>query len=71
VRDPSGAAIPGAKVTVHNQTGLERQATTNEAGYYTVTNIPDHGYFHWLHGTREQPARDSYAYGAIEFGFRL
>jgi hypothetical protein len=40
VKDPSGASVPGAKVTVRNQTGLERQATTNESGYYTITNIP-------------------------------
>jgi hypothetical protein len=40
VKDPSGSVVPNAKVTVRNQTGLERQATTNEAGYYTITNIP-------------------------------
>ena len=40
VKDPSGATIPNAKVTVKNQAGLERQAIANEAGYYTITNIP-------------------------------
>src|SRR3974377_1431370 len=41
VKDPSGASIPNAKVVVRNQSGsVERQATTNEAGYYTITNIP-------------------------------
>ncbi len=40
VKDPSGATVPSAKVTVRNQSGLERQATTNESGYYTVTNVP-------------------------------
>jgi hypothetical protein len=40
VRDPSGASIPNAKVTVRNTSGLERQATTNESGFYAVTNIP-------------------------------
>lgn len=40
VKDPSGATVPNAKVTAKNQTGLERHATTNESGYYTVTNIP-------------------------------
>src|SRR5436190_13547422 len=40
VKDPSGATIPNAKVTVTNQTGLQRTATTNESGYYTITNIP-------------------------------
>src|SRR3989442_14986262 len=40
VRDPSGASIPNAVVTIKNQTGIERQATTNEPGFYTITNIP-------------------------------
>jgi Carboxypeptidase regulatory-like domain/TonB-dependent Receptor Plug Domain len=40
VKDPTGATVPGAKVTVHNPTGLERTATTNDSGFYTVTNIP-------------------------------
>jgi len=41
VKDPSGAVIPKAQVTVKNEaTGTERTATTNEAGFYTVTNIP-------------------------------
>src|SRR5215510_3172910 len=40
VRDPSGATVPNAIVTIKNQTGIERQATTNESGFYTITNIP-------------------------------
>jgi hypothetical protein len=40
VKDPSGSTVPNAKVTVKNQTGLERQATTSESGFYTITNIP-------------------------------
>jgi len=40
VRDPSTATVPNAKVTAKNQTGLERQTTTNDSGYYTITNIP-------------------------------
>src|SRR2546427_10653634 len=40
VRDPSGASIPNAIATVKNQTGIERRTTTNESGFYTVTNIP-------------------------------
>jgi predicted heme/steroid binding protein len=40
VKDPSGSTVPNAKVTVRNQSGLERQASTNESGYYIVTNIP-------------------------------
>src|SRR5215470_8727892 len=40
ITDPSGAAVPNAKVTVRNQSGVERQATTNESGYYVISNIP-------------------------------
>jgi len=41
VTDPTGAAIPGAKVTVHNtETGLTRETQTTEAGLYDFPNIP-------------------------------
>jgi hypothetical protein len=40
VKDPSGAVVPNAKVTVSNKTGIERQATTNASGFYVVTNLP-------------------------------
>src|SRR5216683_3438081 len=40
VKDPSGATVPNAKVTVRNNIGVERQVTTNESGYYTITNLP-------------------------------
>src|SRR5262249_38848270 len=40
VKDPSGSTVPGAKVTVKNQSGLERTANSTEAGYYVITNIP-------------------------------
>jgi len=40
VKDPSGAVVPKAKVTVKNTSGLERQTSTNDSGYFTVTNIP-------------------------------
>ena len=41
VRDPSGATVPNAKVTVRsNSGGVERQTTTNESGYYVITNVP-------------------------------
>src|SRR5213592_530423 len=40
IKDPSGATIPNAKVTVRNNSGVERQATTNESGYYIITNVP-------------------------------
>jgi hypothetical protein len=41
VKDPSGATVPNAKVTIRNSaTAVERQTTTNESGYYVVTNVP-------------------------------
>src|SRR5262249_22435788 len=41
VTDPTGAAIPGAKVTVHNtETGLTRETQTTEAGLYDFPNLP-------------------------------
>ena len=40
VKDPSGATVANAKVTVRNNTGVERQATTNESGYYVISNVP-------------------------------
>jgi hypothetical protein len=39
-KDPSGASIPRAKITVRNEgTGEEHVVTTNESGYYTITNL--------------------------------
>ena len=40
VRDPSGVVVPNAKVSVTNQSGVDRTANTNDAGYYTITNLP-------------------------------
>ncbi len=40
IKDPSGASVPNAKITVRNKSGVERQATTNESGYYAMTNVP-------------------------------
>ncbi len=41
VSDPSGAVVPNASVTAINQgTGTERKVVTDDAGVYTVTNIP-------------------------------
>ena len=41
VTDPNGALVAGAKVTVKNtNTGLERSTTTDEAGNYTVAELP-------------------------------
>src|SRR5712691_6016008 len=40
VKDPSGATIANAKVTVRNNRGVERVATSNDSGYYAITNVP-------------------------------
>src|SRR5690242_19875363 len=41
VKDPSGATVPNAKISVRsNNGGVERQATTNDSGYYVITNVP-------------------------------
>lgn len=41
VTDPNGALVSGAKVTVKNTgTGLERTTTTDDAGNYTVAELP-------------------------------
>jgi hypothetical protein len=45
VRDPSGLGVPGAGVTVTNETTqLERKAVTNDQGYYVVASVPP-GYY--------------------------
>jgi hypothetical protein len=41
VTDPSGAAVPNAKITMTNQaTGLSVTATTNSTGAYQVSELP-------------------------------
>src|SRR5436309_15883456 len=45
VQDPSNSAVPKAKVTVTNEgNGISRITDTNEAGNYTVSNIPAGSY---------------------------
>jgi hypothetical protein len=45
VKDPSGAVIPGATVTIHNPvSGYERTASTDATGSFTFTNIPFNPY---------------------------
>lgn len=40
VRDPNGAVVANAKVTVRNEgNNFERQTTTNQSGLYTATNL--------------------------------
>ena len=45
VKDPSGAVIPGATVTIYNPvTGFERTASTDASGSFTFTNVPFNPY---------------------------
>ncbi len=45
IKDPSGAIIPGATVTLHNPvSGYERTASTDAAGSFSFTNIPFNPY---------------------------
>jgi hypothetical protein len=45
VTDSSGAVIPGAIVTIENPvSGLNRTATTDDAGQYQFTNLPENPY---------------------------
>ncbi|HLY60698.1 MAG TPA: carboxypeptidase regulatory-like domain-containing protein [Terriglobia bacterium] len=44
IKDQSGAVVPNAKITIGNKSGVERQATTNESGYYAITNVPPGSY---------------------------
>ena len=41
VRDASGAVVPNSKVSARQQeTGVSREATANETGYYIIPNVP-------------------------------
>lgn len=45
VKDPSGAVVPKATVTLRNEgTREEHHTTTNDSGYYVVTNLPPNMY---------------------------
>ena len=45
IRDPSGAIVPNANVTLRNENnGTETKAVTNDSGLYTITNIPPASY---------------------------
>jgi hypothetical protein len=45
VRDPSGASVAGAQITVANlDTGIERTVTSNDLGYYTVALLQPGSY---------------------------
>ena len=41
ITDPSGSAVPSAKVTLTNSaTGLTRDTTSNESGVYSIPTVP-------------------------------
>src|SRR5690242_6774622 len=41
IKDPSGSAVPNAKLLVRNEaTGAERTTSSSEAGTFSVTNLP-------------------------------
>src|SRR5215475_14187473 len=41
IKDPSGSAVPNAKVVVRNEaTGVERATVSSESGTFSVTNLP-------------------------------
>ena len=41
VQDSSGAVLPGAEITAtQTDTGISRMTISNEAGYYTLPNLP-------------------------------
>src|ERR1019366_240191 len=45
VLDPSGAVVPGAKISIQNaETQAVRQAVTNNAGYFSATELPTGAY---------------------------
>ena len=45
VKDPTGAAVPGASVVIKNEgSNYERTAKTNESGYYMITALPPGSY---------------------------
>src|SRR5215470_228417 len=45
VTDQANAMVPRATVTVRSTaTGLSRQVNTDEAGYYSITNLPEGTY---------------------------
>jgi hypothetical protein len=45
VSDPSGAVVPGATVEIHNPvSGFDRTTTTDDAGKFTISNIPFNQY---------------------------
>src|SRR5260370_36050940 len=41
IKDPSGSAVPNAKLIVRNEaTGVERTTKSSDSGSFSVTNLP-------------------------------
>jgi len=40
IKDATGAVLPGAKVVLSNDSGLIREAVTNESGVYSIPTVP-------------------------------
>jgi hypothetical protein len=58
VLDPSGAVVPNATVEIRNPvSGLDRTATTDNAGRFSITNVP----FNPYHLSVAQPGFNAYA----------
>ena len=54
VTDPQGTVVPGAKVTVTNQsTGAVRETTTSDQGFYRVNELPPGSYTVILRGRNQ------------------
>src|SRR5690349_23774919 len=52
VSDSSGAVVTGANITVSSaETGITRTATSNDQGFYTVTNLAPGTYTVKISGT--------------------
>src|SRR5258708_20589548 len=66
LKDPSGAVVPGAAVTIHNSdTGHEHKTQTTHTRIYTATHLnPDHYQVQASHpplSSRFPPYRDPHA----------
>jgi hypothetical protein len=59
VSDASGAAVPGATVTIRNSdTGLKRIATTDDSGRFNFTQLKPGAYTVWVEAQGFQPQQN-------------
>jgi len=64
--DQSGAPVPNAKITVRNQSGIERQATTNDTGYFLISNVPPGFYAQRVRDIIYQPGYSNWNMGLFK-----